>query len=180
MKYITSVRGKTFEIEINQNGHIMVNGVDRTVDIQSLREPLYSALIDNQSFEALVEEHDGLLHVILQGDLYEVNVVDERERRLAAASSGFKAAQGEIVIRSPMPGMIVAVSVSNGQAVTAGQPLLILESMKMENQIKAPRAGVVEHLQVAAGERVEQNRPLLTLLAGVETADPGPSSTGQA
>lgn len=164
MKYITSVRGKTFEIEINQNGHITVNGLDRTVDIEALREPLYSALIDNQSFEALIEERDALINVILQGDLYEVSVVDERERRLAAASSGFQVAQGEIVIRSPMPGMIVAVSVSDGQEVVAGQPLIVLESMKMENQIKAPRAGKIEHIQVAAGERVEQNRPLLTLI----------------
>jgi len=164
VKYITSVRGKTFEIEINQNGHITVNGLDRTVDIEALREPLYSALIDNQSFEALIEERDALINVILQGDLYEVSVVDERERRLAAASSGFQVAQGEIVIRSPMPGMIVAVSVSDGQEVVAGQPLIVLESMKMENQIKAPRAGKIEHIQVAAGERVEQNRPLLTLI----------------
>jgi biotin carboxyl carrier protein len=60
--------------------------------------------------------------------------------------------------------MIVTVMVSAGQEVAVGQALLVLESMKMENQIKAPRAGTIEHIQVTAGERVEQNRPLLTLL----------------
>jgi biotin carboxyl carrier protein len=164
LKYITSVNGHTYEIEINQNGRLTVDGVERLVDFQAMQSSLYSLLLDHTSVEALVEERDGLLHVQLLGDLYEVTVVDERERRLNAASSGFSVDQGEITIKSPMPGMIVSMLVAPGQEVEAGESLVVLESMKMENQIKAPRAGTIGHVNVAAGERVEQNKPLLTLI----------------
>jgi len=164
LKYITSVNGQTYEIEINQNGRLTVDGVERLVDFQALQSSLYSLILDHTSVEALVEERDGLLHVQLLGDLYEVSVTDERERRLNAASSGFSVDQGEITIKSPMPGMIVSISVVAGQVVQVGEALIVLESMKMENQLKAPRNGTIGHLHVVAGERVEQNKPLLTLI----------------
>jgi biotin carboxyl carrier protein len=164
LKYVAAVNGKTYEIEINQNGRVTIDGADRAVDFKALLPPLYSLLVDNASYEALVEEREGRLHVMMLGDLYDVIVTDERERRLAAASSGFQADQGEISIRSPMPGMIVAVPVAAGQEVKSGEPLVVLESMKMENQIKAPRAGTVGHIHVSPGERVEQNRLLMTLI----------------
>ncbi len=164
MKYVTLVNGKTYEIEINQNGRVTIDGLDRTVDFKALLPPLYSLLVDNASYEALVEERDGQLHVMMLGDLYDVTVTDERELRLAAASSGFQVEQGEISIRSPMPGTIVVVQAAAGQKVEAGEALIVLESMKMENQIKAPRAGTVGHVHVTTGERVEQNRLLLTLI----------------
>ncbi len=161
---MTLVNGKSYEIEINQNGRVTIDGADRTVDFKALLAPLYSLLVDNASYEAWVEERDGQLRVLMHGDLYDVTVSDEREQRLAAASSGFQVDQGEISIRSPMPGTIVAVQVTGGQEVKAGEPLIVLESMKMENQIKAPRAGTVGHVHVTPGERVEQNRLLLTLV----------------
>jgi biotin carboxyl carrier protein len=164
LKYVASVNGKTFEIEINQNGRVTIDGADRAVDFKALLPPLYSLLVDNASYEALVEERLGQLHVMMLGDLYDVTVTDEREQRLAAASSGFQVDQGEISIRSPMPGMIVAVPVAAGQEVKAGEALIVLESMKMENQLKAPRDGTVSHIHVTPGERVEQNRLLLTLI----------------
>ena len=164
MKYITSVNGHTYEIEINQNGRLTVDGVERLVDFRAMNSSLYSLLLDHASVEALVEEREGTLNVQLLGDMYEVTVTDERERRLNASSSGFGVEQGEITIKSPMPGMIVSVPITAGQAVEAGQALIVLESMKMENQIKAPRAGIIGHLHVSAGDRVEQNKPLLTLI----------------
>ena len=164
MKYITSVNGHNYEIEINQDGRLTVDGVERLVDFKAMQSSLYSLLLDHTSVEALVEEREGLLHVQLFGDLYEVTVTDERERRLNEASSGFSVDKGEITIKSPMPGMIVTVPIVPGQEVEAGQALMVLESMNMENQIKAPRAGTIGHLHVAAGDRVEQNKPLLTLI----------------
>ncbi len=163
MKYLTTVNGTTYEIEINENGRLTINGEDRAVDFQAMQAPLYSLLVDNASFEALVEEREGLLNVMMHGDLYEVAVADERAHRLAGSSTGFGVEQGEISVRSPMPGLIVAVPVSEGQTVNAGDPLVVLESMKMENEIKAPRAGTVAHVHIAKGDRVEQNKVLLTL-----------------
>src|SRR4051812_13781669 len=140
MKYITTVNGQTFEIEINKGGHVVVNGNEHNVDFQTISASLISALIDNASFEALVEEHDGRYHVLISGDLYEIEVADERQQRLLRASAGFEMSQGEQSIRSPMPGLIVAVPVVEGQTVKQGEAVCVLESMKMENELKAPRA----------------------------------------
>ncbi|MCE7946707.1 MAG: biotin/lipoyl-binding protein [Chloroflexi bacterium CFX4] len=164
MKYLTTVNGQTFEIELDKDGRLTINGEERHVDFYHISEALYSALINNKSVEALVENQDGRYQVLLAGDLYDVEVLDERQQRLMSASGGFGVAQGEIAIRSPMPGLIVAVRVSEGQEVEKGQPLVVLESMKMENDIKAPRSGKVERIHVEKGQTVEQNKALITLV----------------
>lgn len=163
MKYITTVNGQTFEIDINENGKIVIDGQERAVDFQEISAALYSALIENRSIEALVEERDGIHQVQILGGQYDVQVIDERRYRLSSAGGGFSAGSGELTIRSPMPGLIVDVRVTEGQEVAAGASLVVLESMKMENEIKAPRAGTVARISVGKGESVEQNRALLVL-----------------
>ncbi len=164
MKYQTIVNDETFEIEINEDGVILVNGEERIVDFRELREgELYSLLLDHQSFEGAVEERDEIFHVLLAGDLFEVQVTDERSRRLASAFMAFGDTGGEVSIRSPMPGLIVRVPVEVGQAVSKGETVIILESMKMENELKSPKDGTVHRVNVAAGESVEQNKVLVTI-----------------
>lgn len=163
MKYLTTVNGKTFTVEIHADGKVTLDGEARDVDFKMISDALFSVLVNHQSFEALVEEREGHYHVLMSGELYEVEVTDERKQRLRRASSGLDVAQGELTIRSPMPGLIVAVNVTEGQEVKAGQGLCVLESMKMENEIKAPRAGIVHRVFVADGDRVEQNKALVTL-----------------
>jgi biotin carboxyl carrier protein len=164
MKYITTVNGEPYEIEIQRDGVVLVNGEERQVDFKSMgQHAIYSLIIDNQSFEAVVEVRDGQHNVLMSGDLYEVDVTDERTLRLAQAMGEATDPTGEVAIKSPMPGLIVDVPVESGQAVTKGQTLVILESMKMENELKAPRDGVVSRVDVGKGDSVEQNKVLVTL-----------------
>jgi biotin carboxyl carrier protein len=164
MKYQTIVNGEMFDIDINEDGRILVNGEARAVDFRVLRRgELYSMLLDHLSFEAVVEERDDIYHVLMGGDLYEVEVTDERSRRLASAFMAFGDTGGEVSIRAPMPGLIVRIAVTEGQAVSKGETLMILESMKMENELKSPRDGTIHHLLVSAGENVEQNKVLVTV-----------------
>jgi biotin carboxyl carrier protein len=164
MKYQTIINGQTYEIEINEDGRIFVNGEDRAIDFRVLREgELYSLLLDHLSYEAVVEERDDQYHVMMAGDLFEVKVTDERSRRLANAFMAFGDVGGEATIRAPMPGLIVRVPVVEGQDVSKGETLIILESMKMENELKSPRDGVVRHVHVAPGDSVEQNKALVTI-----------------
>lgn len=165
MKYQTLVNGETFEIEINEDGRILVNGEERAVDFRELRDgELYSMLLDHLSFEGVVEERDEIYHVLLAGDLFEVQVTDERSRRLASAFMAFGDSGGEVSIRAPMPGLIVSVPVEVGHEVGKGETVVILESMKMENQLKSPRAGTIHRLNVKVGESVEQNKVLVTII----------------
>jgi len=164
MKYQTIVNGQTFDIEINEDGRVLVNGEVRAVDFRALRQgELYSILLDHRSYEAVVDERDDLYHVLLAGDMYEVQVTDERSRRLASAFMAFGDTGGEVSVRAPMPGLIVRVPVSEGEPVSKGQTVAILESMKMENELKSPRDGTVHHIHARAGENVEQNKVLVTI-----------------
>ncbi|HMM28839.1 MAG: acetyl-CoA carboxylase biotin carboxyl carrier protein subunit [Chloroflexota bacterium] len=164
MKYQATVNGRTFEVEINEDGRVLIDNEPRSIDFCELREgELYSLLVDHLSYEAVVEERDDLYHVLMAGDLYEVKVTDERSRRLASAFMAFGDVSGEVAIRAPMPGLIVRVPVVEGQAVAKGDTVILLESMKMENELKAPRDGTIHRVSVRAGDSVEQNKVLITI-----------------
>ncbi|MBI5712499.1 MAG: acetyl-CoA carboxylase biotin carboxyl carrier protein subunit [Chloroflexi bacterium] len=101
--------------------------------------------------------------MLLRGDLYDVKVEDERAVRLAKSAGGAVAQSGDFHLKSPMPGLIVAIVVNEGQTVKKGDILVILESMKMQNELKSPREGTVSRLKAKGGDTVEQNQILLTV-----------------
>lgn len=163
MKYVTIINETKFEIDIEKDGTIKVNGQPRTVDFLPLSGALYSILMDDNSYEVLVEEVEDNVEVILRGRLYNASVMDERAMLLAETRGELGGEHGEVAVKAPMPGLIVAVSVVEGTAVTKGQTVVILESMKMQNELKAPKDGTVQRIYVAQGQSVEQNKPLLTI-----------------
>jgi biotin carboxyl carrier protein len=165
VKYVSSVGEHTFEIDIDERGAILVDGQAHTVDFcETISPRLCSLLLDNVSLQAFVENvQSDLYQVLLKGQLYQVRVQDERVIRLARGAAGFVPDSGEIPILAPMPGLVVRVPVSPGDAVQQGQPLLILESMKMDNELCAPRSGTVERVHVEVGQGVESGQTLLTL-----------------
>ena len=164
MKYLATINEATYEIEINHEGIVTIDGEERQIDFRSMGQPgIYSLIIDNQSFEAVIERRDDQYHVLIFGDLYEVRVTDERTMRLLLAGGGMAEPVGDVVINSPMPGLIVDVPVTEGQEVRKGQTIIILESMKMENELKAPRDGVITRIDVAKGDSVEQNKTLVII-----------------
>ena len=164
MKYITTIGEKEFSVEITDDHHIVVNGKTYQVDFVSVSgQPVYSLIADGKSHEAFVRESDEGWQVLLRGRLYPVNVEDEREKRLRAAAGGGVAETGEFHLKAPMPGLVVAVPVEEGQQVKKGQVLIILESMKMQNELKSPRDGAVSRIKVKQGESVEQKQALLSV-----------------
>jgi biotin carboxyl carrier protein len=164
-KYITTVSGKEYLVEILDDGQVTVNGQVYDVDFESISgQPVYSLLLDGGSYQADVYPGDeGLLQVLMRGVLYEVGVEDEREKRLSAAGGVGAVASGEYVLRAPMPGLVVGLPVKEGDSVKSGNVLLILESMKMQNELKSPRDGKVTRIQVKPGDSVEQRQILLTV-----------------
>jgi len=163
MKYVTTVHNKRFEIEILADGSISVDGKKRDVDFIALGPAMYSILAENVSHELTIEERDDEIEVLMRGRLYSNRVLDERALLMAQRSGGFGNDSGEINIKSPMPGLIVAVRVEVDQEVKAGDTVVILESMKMQNELKAARDGVVVSVNVEPGQTVEQNKVLMTI-----------------
>jgi biotin carboxyl carrier protein len=96
--------------------------------------------------------------------LFPITVEDEREKRLRSAAGGGVAETGEFHLRAPMPGLVVTIPVEEGQSIQKGQVVLILESMKMQNELKAPRDGTIGRIRVKPGETVEQKQTLLSVM----------------
>ena len=164
MKYIASIGDRQVEIELVSDQQLNVNGELVEVDFQSVaKQPIFSLLLNGRSYEASIFPSDTGYQVLLFGQLFNVTVEDERQRRLRQSSGGSTIQSGEYQLRAPMPGMVVTVPVEEGQEVTAGDNLIILESMKMQNELKAPREGVVNRIRVKAGDNVDQNQVLIIL-----------------
>src|SRR5512145_949985 len=147
MRYITTVDNKEYLVEIIDEKHISLNGKTYEVDFESVSgQPVYSLIVDGRSHESYVQQGDDNWQVLLRGRLYPITVEDEREKRLRAAAGGGVAESGEFNLKAPMPGLVVTIPVSEGQEVKKGQVILILESMKMQNELKAPRDGTVQRV----------------------------------
>ena len=165
MKYITTVEDKQFLVEIIDEKHVSVEGKVYEVDFESVSgQPVYSLILDGKSHESYVAQGDENWQVLLRGRLYPVTVEDEREKRLRSAAGGGVAEAGEFHLKAPMPGLVVTIPVEEGQEIKKGQVVLILESMKMQNELKSPRDGIVGRLRVKPGETVEQKQTLLSVM----------------
>lgn len=124
MKYYAMVDDKEYVIDVEPD-KLLVNGVEYEYDFQKLSEVgLVSLVINNRSLEAVVEERDGLSEVLISGELYSVHVQDERAYRLAKARGTVQSVTGEAAVKSPMPGIIISVPVSEGDTVAKGDKLI--------------------------------------------------------
>jgi biotin carboxyl carrier protein len=172
MKYITTIEDQEYIIEIDHNHEIVVNGAPYEVDFEQLPEGgVLSLLLNHRSLEAVVEAQDDVWNVLIKGELYTVRVQDERAYRLAKARGVAAAVTGDAVIKSPMPGIIIAVAVVEGQNVKKGDQVIILESMKMENELRAPRDGLVGRVHVQAGASVEKDQALAVITDPAEGSE---------
>lgn len=165
MKYITIVEGRQFTIEIVDEKHVRVDDKLYEIDFETVSgQPVYSLIVDGRSHESYIYQGDDNWQVLLHGRLYPVTVEDEREKRLRAAAGAGVAETGEYHLRAPMPGLVVTIPVAEGQEVKRGQVILILESMKMQNELKSPRDGTIGRIRVKPGETVEQKQTLLSVV----------------
>jgi biotin carboxyl carrier protein len=163
MRWIAEIDDLEFPVEILDEHHVRFGEQVLEVDLAAVSgEPLYSLIVNGESYEGYVYHDDDGWQVLLRGQFYPVRVEDEREKRLRSSTAG-PAATGEFTLRAPMPGLVIHVQVSEGEHVEKGQVLVILESMKMQNELRAPRPGKVGRVRVQDGEKVEQRQVLLSI-----------------
>jgi len=165
MKYVTTIDEREYLIDIIDEHHVSIDGVSYEVDFSPVGDqPVYSLLLDGKSYDAHVYLDEDTWQVMCHGAMYSAQVEDEREKRLRAAMGGGVSGQEDFHLRAPMPGLVVSVPVHEGQAVEKGDVLLILESMKMQNELRSPRAGTISRLRVGSGDRVEQKETMLSVV----------------
>jgi len=164
MKYEVTVEGETFHIEIEDEGKVSVNGQAHAVDMQSIDDlSLYSLLVDNNSYEAFIEKEEGQLQVLLHtGEMYHVQVKGGRPRPTGVKKL-LEVPAGKATIKAPMPGLVVDVLVVEGQPIKGGEVVVILESMKMENELRAEGDGTVCSVHVRPGDVAGQDQALVTV-----------------
>lgn len=165
MRYYTDLCKQSLAVDIGPDGEVLLNGHPYQVDLRSIDgKELYSVLLNGRSYEVTVEVAEGGgYNIFIEGELYAVKVLDELHKRLQRFETRAHGPVGELPVKAPMPGLVVAVPVEIGSAVKSGQPVIILEAMKMENEIRAPRAGTVKAIKVAKGQAVNKDDPLVIL-----------------
>ncbi|MDA1195038.1 MAG: biotin/lipoyl-binding protein [Planctomycetota bacterium] len=167
-RYYVQWAGRERVVEIRQGAaglEVLVDGEPHPADVTTVEgSDLLNLLVDRQSWTYAARFEDGAAMLSFHDREVRVPIEDERGRlaRLATGGSG-AAGSGDAEIKSVMPGIVKSLLVAVGDAVQAGQPLLILEAMKMENEIRAPRAGAVGSLHVTAGQAVEKGARLVSL-----------------
>jgi biotin carboxyl carrier protein len=158
MAFIAKLGEQSYTVEIEENGRsvyrISVDGNEFLVDGKKTGRTNFSLIVDNRSFEIEVDNTDDEYRVLVDGRNYRIHLVDERRVRVGAAQSG-QQLQGRQMVSVPMPGKIIAVLVAVGDAVEKGQGLVIVEAMKMENEVRSPISGEVKEIKVKPGDTVE-------------------------
>jgi biotin carboxyl carrier protein len=165
VKYQVTIADRTLEVDL-RGGEVLVDGERHEAHASGVPgTPLHHLLLDGGSWTVAAQRLDGPYRWVvgLAGERWEVEVVDERTRAIRAQVGTGPAPTAGGVVKAPMPGLVVRVEVAPGQVVVRGAGLVVVEAMKMENELKAPGPGRVVAVHVAPGAKVEQGTPLVTL-----------------
>jgi biotin carboxyl carrier protein len=162
VRYFVSVGGRTVEVEVDGDrvtvgGQVLTAGLSRVPGT-----PLRQLLVDGRSVALAADPAGrGRWTLTRRGERWDAEVVDERTRHIRALTGGGEGARGPGALRAPMPGLVVRILVEAGQSVGPGAGLVVLEAMKMENELKAAAAGTVRGVRVKAGEAVEKGQVMV-------------------
>jgi len=166
MSYVATIDEREVTISIEELGgsnyKVAIDGVEHVVDAQRITGNLWSVLYGNESFEVDVtplpaEEYE----VLINGDCHKFTLMNEQRRAMIRA--GGKGSAGKAMLTSPMPGKVVKLLVRPGDAVQAGDGVIVVEAMKMENELKAPAAGTVKEVRVEEGKPVSGGDVLVVI-----------------
>ncbi|MGE0556262.1 MAG: biotin/lipoyl-containing protein [Gemmatimonadales bacterium] len=157
MKYFVSIAGKSVAVEVNGD-RVSVDGREVRAELRQVPGiPVRNLLVEGSSWIVPMQlGPDGKWLLQRRGDRFEVEIVDERTHHVRSLVGGGKGHARPAELKAPMPGLVAKILVEEGQEVAAGQGLVVLEAMKMENELKAPAAGVVASVRVKPGQPVEK------------------------
>ncbi len=186
MAYITTINKQTYRVETGEEGQqaVTLEGVTHAIDWQQVallsadskgvvgEGGRYSLLIEGKSYEIFArritkadQKGSETYEIQVASQRFEVNVEDERAKLLAGLVRS-TAMTGEAIVQAPMPGLVVGVPLEQGATVEAGQTVVVLEAMKMENDLSSPIAGIIKEIRVNKGQTVDQGEALVIITAG--------------
>lgn len=153
-RFQSRVGDETFEIVV-EGDRVFINGEERSTDLREVVPGRYSMLFDGVSHSVVEDSrNDDSVNLMIDGRLLNVQVRDEKQLLLERFSAAESAAEGIGEIRAPMPGLVVRVLVAVGDTVSSGDGLLVLEAMKMENELRIHTDGRIRSIHVNEGDAV--------------------------
>ena len=165
MKLVATVGTRSHAVDvIEHEGRYRITVDDRQWDVDGrlTAQGIYSLIIDGVSHVADVDDHEGACVVEVGGETYTIRV-EEQTRYIIRTRGGAGGGAGAQTVKAPLPGKVTHVPVSPGDAVAAGQSLIVIEAMKMENELKAAAAGTVREVRVSAGQAVNAGDVLVVI-----------------
>ncbi len=163
MNYIAMIGEREVRVTVTEVGvaryMVCADGREFLVDAHQVQDSVWSILYGAESFEVDVQGRDEEYEVLIDGDCYKFSLMNEQRRALIRA--GGKGAAGKAMVTSPMPGKVVRLLVAEGEEVLSDQGVIVVEAMKMENELKSAVAGKVKEIFVQEGEVVEAGAKLL-------------------
>jgi biotin carboxyl carrier protein len=164
MRYHVTIRNRVYVIDV-EGGSVAIDG--ERLDAHSAAipgTPLLHLLLGKDSWTVACQRLEGRRWALgAAGERFDVEVQDDRAKQIEALTGQGRKPAGGGVVKAPMPGLVVRVEVREGASVEAGEGLVVVEAMKMENELRATHKGVVERVHVKAGDRVEKGAELVTL-----------------
>jgi len=163
MNYIGTIGEKEVRVAVRETGvaryAVTIDGQEHLVDAHQVQRSGWSVLYGETSFEVDVQGRDEEFEVLIAGDCYKFTLMNEQRKALMRA--GGKGAAGKAMVSSPMPGKVVKLLVREGEEVKADQGVIVVEAMKMENELKSAVTGKVKEIFVKEGDVVESGAKLL-------------------
>jgi len=161
MRYEVTLDDRRVRVEVGENGRFTIGDRVVAADVrETVRGRQWSISLEGESHEITVVTHDPL-RLDLDGHDVRATVIDERALRAGRGAVG--ARTGRVELRAPMPGLLKAVHVNEGDHVDAGARLATLEAMKMENELLAPSGGRIAKVRATAGTKVEAGAVLIVI-----------------
>ncbi|MFL5516572.1 MAG: acetyl-CoA carboxylase biotin carboxyl carrier protein subunit [Gemmatimonadales bacterium] len=162
MKYIVTVAGRQIDVDIDGD-QVRVGERSFSAALQRVTgTPLRHLLVDGRPSTLVIEGNGrGQWTIGVRGERWEVEAVDERTRHIRSLTGAVAGDRGAAPLKAPMPGLVVRILAEPGQGVTSGAGVVVLEAMKMENELKAPADARVKAVRVRPGEPVEKGQVLV-------------------
>jgi glutaconyl-CoA/methylmalonyl-CoA decarboxylase subunit gamma len=159
--YINSARKR---VSLLKDSVINIDGKEFHFEIKPLDNSTFLLVIQNKVYEVTLQElEDGKYSIVVNGNLFEVEILTALQEKAKKLLEEKRSVNHEFEVKAPMPGMILKIKKQIGESVNSGEPIIILEAMKMENELRSPITGKIKELFVNEGNPVEKGIKLFSI-----------------